>query len=248
MRFTNVNFSIPRETPKGLFILLSFGHVHLPRLGLIIPSSNTTMEPEFHKMLPNSFTVHVARLKLREVTVKGLIEMERGIEEEASKLADANVDVIGFGCTSGSLLKGLGYDKEIEKRIEKASMKPAVATAGALAKALNTLEIRNVAVVTPYIREINELERNFLEANGFNVIDLKGLGLRDNLKIGEVNSQTAYKLVLEVDYKSADGIFISCTNLRTIHVIEKLENKLKKQLFQVTPQLYGLCLKNAKFQ
>jgi len=174
--------------------------------------------------------------------------MERGIEEEASKLADANVDVIGFGCTSGSLLKGLGYDKEIEKRIEKASMKPAVATAGAVVKALKTLEIRKVAVVTPYIREINELERNFLEVNGYNVIDLKGLGLRDNLKIGEVNSQTAYKLVLEVDYKSADGIFISCTNLRTIHVIEKLENKLKKQLFQVTPQLYGLCLKNAKFQ
>lgn len=200
----------------------------MTRLGLIIPSSNTTMEYEFHTMLPDGFTVHTARLKLEKVTVEGLAKMEEKIEEEASKLADADVDVIGFGCTSGSLFKGLGHDKMIEERIERISGKPAVATAGAVVKALKSLGIKRVAVATPYIAEINELEIKFLEANGFIVVDLKGLELSDNLKIGRIDEKTAISLVMSLDYKAADGIFISCTNFPTIKIIEKLENNLGK--------------------
>jgi len=200
----------------------------LIRLGLLIPSSNTTMEPEFYRMLPKEFTVHAARLKLKSVTVKGLAEMERKIEEEASKLADTDVSVIGYGCTSGSLFKGLGHDLEIEQRIEKASGKPAVATAGAVIKALKSLKIKKIAVATPYIDEINRLERQFLALNGFEIIDFKGLGLSSNLEIGRVNRKTLLKLVLSLNYKDADGIFISCTNLPTIDIIEELEAKTEK--------------------
>jgi len=188
------------------------------------------MEPEFYKMLPEGFTVHTARLRLRSVTVKSLAEMEQEIEEEASKLADANVSVIGYGCTSGSLFKGLGHDLEIERRIEKVSGKPAVATAGAVVKALKSLKIRKVAVATPYIDEINRLEKRFLTLNGFKVIDFKGLEISDNLEIGRVNRKTLLDLVLSLNYKEADGIFISCTNLPTINVVQELETTLKKSV------------------
>ena len=196
------------------------------RLGLIVPSSNTTMESEFYEMLPKGFSVHTGRLRLREVTVKGLAEMEEKIEEEAQKLASARVDVIGYGCTSGSLFRGLGHDKIIEEKIEKASGTPAVATAGAVVKALNALNIRKVAVATPYIDEINSLEDKFLSANGFQVVDLKGLRITDNIKIGKLGAQVAYDLVMELRYDEADGIFISCTNFPTIESIKKLERDL----------------------
>lgn len=198
------------------------------RLGLIIPSSNTTMESEFSKLLPEGFTVHTARLKLRNVTVKSLAEMEQEIEKESSKLADADVDIISYGCTSGSLYKGLGYDKEIEKRIEKASGKSAVATAGAVVRTLNHLKITKIAVATPYIDEINKLERDFLFLNGFHVVDLKGLGILDNLKIGRIDRRTLMDLVLDLNHEQAEGIFLSCTNLPTISVIEELEDLLRK--------------------
>jgi maleate isomerase len=198
------------------------------RLGLIIPSSNTTMEFEFYAMLPQGFTTHTARLKLKSVTLESLTQMESKVEEEAAKLADADVGVIGYGCTSGSLFRGLGHDKMIEEKIEKASGKPAVATAGAVINALKALKIKNVAVATPYITEINDLEEKFLAANGFKVVDLKGLQLFDNLKIGSISSRTAYELIAKLKYEEADGLFISCTNFPIIRIIKELENKLGK--------------------
>jgi len=198
------------------------------RLGLMVPSSNTTMEPEFYRMLPKGFSVHTARLRLREVTVKGLAEMEERIEEEAGKLADAGIGVIGYGCTSGSLFRGMGHDKMIEERIERASGIPAVATAGAVISALKALHVRKVATATPYIEEINSLEKKFLSANGFQVVDLKGLGIKDNIEIGKLGGQDAYKLVMELRYDEADGIFISCTNFPTVESVGKLEKELRK--------------------
>lgn len=186
------------------------------------------MEYEFWAMLPQGFTTHTARLKLKSVTLESLAEMESEVEKEAAKLADADVDVIGYGCTSGSLFRGLGHDKILEKRIEKASGRPAVATAGAVVAALKALKIKKVSVATPYTTEINDLEEKFLVANGFKVVDLKGLQLSNNLEIGKISSRTAYRLISKLKHEEADGIFISCTNFPTIKIIKKLENKLKK--------------------
>ena len=192
------------------------------KLGLIIPSSNTTMEPEFYRMLPNDFTVHTARLRLKKVTVKDLAKMEKDIDKEAIKLADAGVDVIGYGCTSGSLFRGLGHDRMIEEKIEKVSGKPAVATSGAV---------------------VNALEKEFLEANGFKVVDLKGLGLSDNMLIGRIDEQTAIKLVTSLKHENADGVFISCTNFPTIRIIQKLEDMLKKPVISSNTATLWLMLR-----
>jgi maleate isomerase len=197
------------------------------RLGLIIPSSNTTMEQEFNKLSPEGFSVHTTRLKLKEITIEGLAEMEKEVEEEAVKLADAGVYVIGYGCTSGSLFRGLGHDKVTEARIERASGIPAVATAGAVVSALRALNIEKVAVATPYIDEINDLEEEFLSSNGFQVIDLKGLGIKDNIEIGRLDSQAAYELVMKLRYADADGVFISCTNFPTMDKTRELEDAIR---------------------
>lgn len=198
------------------------------RLGLIVPSSNTTMEAEYRRVLPDGFTIHTARMRLREVTVEALLEMERGVEEEALKLADARVDVIGYGCTSGSLVKGLGHDTEIVTKIEKTTNTPAVATAGAVVEALKALEIRRVAVATPYIDEINGLERDFLEANGFEVLDIRGLKIVDNTSIGRVAGDKVVRLVKALRHDEASGVFISCTNLPTTSILQRLEEDLRK--------------------
>lgn len=202
----------------------------MARLGLIIPSSNTTMEPEFCMMTPKGFSVHTARLRLVEVTVKQLALMEERIEDAALKLADAEVDVVGYGCTSGSLFRGLGHDKNIVERIEKTTGVPAVATAGAVVDALKALNVRKVCVATPYIDQINKLEEKFLLSSGFQVVDLKGLGIKDNRKIGRLGSEVVYRLVMELDYAKADGAFVSCTNFATVSIIEELERITKKSV------------------
>ena len=202
----------------------------MTRLGLIIPSSNTTMESEFWKMLPEGFSVHTSRLRLREVTVEELGLMEKRVEDAALQLADAEIDVVGYGCTSGSLFKGLGHEKSIEKRIERAAGVPAIATAGAVVSALKTLNMKEVCVATPYADEISNLEEKFLSLSGFRVVDLKGLGMKQNLEIGRLSSEVAYKLVMELEYAKADGVFVSCTNFATADVIEKLERVTQRRV------------------
>jgi len=179
-------------------------------------------------MLPREISVHTARMSLHEVVVEELLSMEKETKDEALKLADADVDVIGFGCTSGSLTRGLGHDKQIVRQIEKATSITAVATAGAVVEALKSLELSRVSVATPYTEEINKLEHRFLEQNGFSVAKITGLGLTDNLKIAELTVETVSNLVRKVDSPKADGVFISCTNMPTIGVVARLERTLRK--------------------
>ncbi len=201
------------------------------RLGLIVPSSNTTMEEEFRKLLPEGISLHVTRVGLRKVNVRELLEMEKHVREAAQLLGDAGVDLIAYGCTTGSLVGGLGYDLRIAKGIEEVSGVEAITTASAVLDALKQLSVKKVAIATPYIDEVNEKEREFLEANGFQVVNIKGLQIEENLEIGRQPPEIAYRLAKDVDRPEAEAVFISCTNFRTIEIIAALENDLGKPVF-----------------
>jgi len=205
------------------------------------------MEHEFNLMRPKEATIHVARMRLKEVTLSKLMAMEKEIEPAALMLADAKVNIIGFGCTSGSLFRGLGHDQEIVTRIEKITDIPAIATAGAVVDALKTLNPSRISVATPYTEEINSLERRFLEENGFVIQRMNGLGIKDNQKIGEQNPRTAYDLVKEVDTAQSDGVFVSCTNLKTIEVIDRLEEELKKPIISSNTATLWAMLRRLKY-
>jgi maleate isomerase len=186
------------------------------------------MEPEFYKMLSKDFTVHTARMRLQKVTVTALTQMEKDMIKAAKELSDANVSVIAYGCTSGSLIRGIDHDRKIVTQIERVTKIPSISTAGAVVSALDALGVKRVAIATPYIKQINERERRFLTDNGFNVVDLRALGLVENLEIGLQEPDVAYDLARRLLHGEADGVFISCTNFRTIDIVERLEQEIGK--------------------
>ena len=193
---------------------------------MIVPSSNTTMESEFYRLAFRWASLHIARIKLQKVTITALREMEELMLDAADRLADAEVDIIGYGCTSGSFFKGKEHGREIEKRITEMTRIPAVTTSTAVIQALDKLCINKVSVATPYIDEINELEKKYLEQNKISVLKIKGLAISNNSEIGNEEPNKAYDLAREVYIPEADGLFISCTNFRTIEVIDHLEKEL----------------------
>lgn len=195
-------------------------------MGLIVPSSNTTMEPEMWRLMPSGVSVHTARVRLERVTVEELLAMEKDAEAAARMLATADVDVVVYGCTTGSLVGGLGYDQKISRLLESASGRPALATATAVVEALRRLGADRVALATPYVDEVNEREVKFLEGNGIEVVDLKALRIERNTDIGRIPPERVYRLARSLDVGSADAVFISCTNLRTIEVVDPLERDL----------------------
>ncbi len=196
------------------------------RLGLIVPSSNTTMEMELHSYLPEGVSIHTSRMPLRSVTEEELVKMGSMAVESAKLLRDAGVELILYGCTSGSFIGGKDYEKEIEAKIEDEVRVPVISTSTAVIEALKILDAHSVLVVTPYTDEINKREKEFLEANEFEVLDIRGLGIADNLMIGKLEPYEAYRLAKASFIEEADAIFISCTNLRTFEIIEGLEEDL----------------------
>lgn len=193
------------------------------RIGLIVPSSNTVNEPEFQAQLPTGVSLHTARLPLDDVTADSLQTMADNTEECADLLAAADVDIIAYGCTTGSLVKGPGYDEEIETRITNHTGIPAVATAAAIKRAFDELGLSQLIIITPYIDDLNQREEAFLNSAGYDVIAIDGIGHTDNLHIGREHPETAYQMAKELAADEADGVFISCTNYRTFEIIESLE-------------------------
>jgi maleate isomerase len=188
------------------------------------------MEAEFGRYVPEGVSVHEARLPLRRVIEEELIKMCERVEEAAKLLADAEVDIIAYGCTTGSLIRGKGFDIELEERIRKATGIPAVATARAVLDALRIKGLKKIAIATPYTEEINEKEKEFLSNNGFEVCAIRGLGLVKNLEIGMQEPHVAYRLGRElmIKHPEADGLFISCTNFRTLEIISILSHEIGK--------------------
>ncbi|HSV49166.1 MAG TPA: hypothetical protein VLH35_02535 [Candidatus Acidoferrales bacterium] len=199
----------------------------MQRLGIILPSSNTTVEYEFSKALADTdVSVHFARVPLKDVTVQNLEGMECALEGAAHLLADASVDVVAFACTSGSLVKGIGYDAQLARRISKAAGCSALTTSGAVIDALKTLGANRICLGTPYLDEVASREVSFLEDNGFEVIREKSLSLKNNLKIGRLTPSNAEVLAKEAFTGKADTVFISCTNFRTFEALSTLELEL----------------------
>ena len=198
------------------------------KIGLLVPSANTVAEPEMNRAVPEGVSCFAARIRNTSTDYDDTLAMLKHIERAADELASAHVDVIAFTCTSGSFVKGGTGEDELKERIERTSHIPSVTTSGAVVLALKNLEAKRLVVATPYPDEINRLEKLYLEENGFEVLTIKGLEIRDAFLIGCEMPDNTYRFVKGMDDSSADAIFISCTNFPTMDIIKRLEKDCKK--------------------
>lgn len=206
----------------------------MSRIGLLVPSSNTTVEPEFYRALPAGVTLHTARLYLTKITPDAILGMVQDLETQAKLLASADVDVIVLGATAPSFLKGLGYDRELIGKIEAASGKPATTTSTALIEAIRCLGAKRVVLGSAYDEKVSAIAQSFIEASGITVLDAQGLGYIDNLKVGRLAADTAYDLARKVDRPDADAIVLACTNWKTMDAIDRIERDTGKPVISTT--------------
>ena len=223
------------------------------RIGLLIPHRCTTMEPEFAKLVPDGVSVHAHRMVLRETSVKGIRRMQREILRSALVINAVNPNVIIMGCTTGSMVGGANYDEKVVRDISRVTGTTAITASAAVIAALKRHQVQRVAVGTPYTDELNGLLRTFLERKGFTVTKIKGLGYSESITsfpladkpvsgIGLLSPMVAYRLACDVDSEEAEAILISCTNLRTIEIIEPLEQNLGKPVVTSNQATFALAM------
>lgn len=237
------------------------------RFGLLVPFTNTNFEPDMALMRPDGVSLHVARMGGYDADAIPDAGQMHGLgaadlDTPLALLMGVKPDVVFYGCTSATLTHGPAFDRALAQRIKDASGAHTVTAAGALVNALRHLGAERIGFASPYVPEINDMAVDFLATMGVQTVArsevTETLG---NDGQGALSPQAVLELGLQADHPQAQVIVLSCTDMRSVEIIDALEARLGKpvvtsnqaMLFQALQLLerpdilpgYGCLLKGA---
>ena len=218
------------------------------RVGLIVPSSNTVMEPDFHRQIGASAIVSTTRIFLEDVTREAETRMLEEYLPQAIKLmGTTGSHVIVFGCTSAGALGKLSHDDAIARLIEERTGAKAVTVLRAVLMQLSLVRPQKIAVFTPYIEDLtSSIARSLAEA-GLPVIKAAGMGIKANLEIGRVTPPEILRFVeAQLSGMDPDCLFLSCTNWRATEAIRHLQKKFGIPVITSNQAAIGIVEQQAK--
>lgn len=206
------------------------------RVGLIVPSSNTTMETEIPAMLrgreavlPERFSFHASRMRMKSVTKEELAAMDADSDRCAAELSDAHVDVMGYACLVAIMSMGKGYHRVSQRRLHDVTVRngapaPVTTSAGALVEGLQALGAKRVSLIAPYMKPLTRLVVDYLENEGIEVIDSLSLEIHDNVAVGARDPKAPAELWKQLNVRGADAIVASaCVQMPSLASIPLIE-------------------------
>ena len=200
-----------------------------PKIGLIALSSDYMIEKDFISVIKDKkIDLFVNRIEtFNPLTAENLIKMSEKITEVTKDiLPDEKIDCIAYGCTSGTI--AAGYNS-IEEKIKKAKPDSSVTTPSTAAvNALKKLNIKKIYLFTPYPKKLNDEVIEFFKKEGFEITSNSYFDIASDIDIGKVDPEYLYEVLSSVNLNGADAMFISCTALPALSIIDRLEKKLGK--------------------
>lgn len=206
------------------------------RIGQIVPSSNVTMETEIpalfrarESILPERFTFHSARMRMKKVTAEELAAMDAQSHECALLLSDARVDVMGYACLVAIMSMGKGYHCVSEtqlhqKTIDNGFPTPIVTSAGALINGLKLMGAQTVSIITPYMRPLTDKVVEYIEHQGIRVKESIALEVADNLEVAAQPTDQLLDIARGMDLSGVDVLVASaCVQMPSLAAIDALE-------------------------
>jgi maleate isomerase/arylmalonate decarboxylase len=204
------------------------------RFGVLVPFTNTNLEPDIALLRPDGVSLHFARLGGYDQDEIPDSEQMHGLgaadlSEPLRLLQGVNPNVIFYGCTSATLTHGPSFDRELAKQIKQDSGAQTVTAAGALVHAMQTLKVKRIGFASPYVPVINDMAVAFLAETGVETVRRSEVsGTLDNYGQGELTPDAVYELGRAADHPEAEAVVLSCTDMRSVEIIARLEAKLGK--------------------
>ena len=200
-----------------------------PRVGLIALGSDFRIEKDFNNVIyGRDIDLYVNRIHCyNPLTNETLAKMADDITDVVSDiLPDQKIDCVAYGCTSGTV--AAGYDL-IKTKVNLAKPEAKVTTPiTAAVKALEALGIKKVSIFTPYTKTINDLVVGYFEKENININSLTYFDIDSDLDIGKVDEDYLFEVLSKIDLSESDALFVSCTALPVLSIIDKLEKRLNK--------------------
>lgn len=199
----------------------------LPRIALMVPSSNTVMETDLNRALVGKCSVHTARMYLVETTRAAEVEMvEKHAPLAAKDLGTTNPDLLVFGCTSAGSLYGAEYDLRICAELGQIAKAPAIGVLRAVSEELDLVGGRKLAVVTPYVDDLTQSVAKAAATTDRHVVAAVGMGIRDNVVLADPTPDNIVAFARSsLVGKSFDMMLVSCTNFRALEAKPLLERE-----------------------
>tara|TARA_Y200000002_G_scaffold203489_1_gene167899 strand:- start:278 stop:1024 length:747 start_codon:yes stop_codon:yes gene_type:complete len=200
-----------------------------PKIGLIALASDYMIEKDFIKVIKDKkIDFFVNRIEtFNPLTSENLIKMSEKVTDVTKDiLPGEKIDCVVYGCTSGTIAAGF---KSIENKVKKAKPEAEVTTPStASVKALKKLNINKIAVFTPYPKKLNDQVLEFFKKENFIITSNSYFNIESDIDIGKVDIDYLYDVLSKMDMNGADALFISCTALPALSIIDKLEKKINK--------------------
>jgi len=209
------------------------------RIGQIVPSSNVTMETEIPAILrgreavipEERFTFHSSRMRMKKVTKEELAAMDADSDRCAAELSDARMDVIGYACLVAIMSMGKGYHCQSETRLHDVTIRegapaPIVTSAGALVHGLRTLRAKRIAMVAPYVQSLCTMVADYIEHEGFAVVDRVALEIPDNVEVGRRDPMALVEIYTRLNLAGVDVLVLSsCVQMPSLAAIPVVEQE-----------------------
>ena len=206
------------------------------RLGVILPSVNTVVEPWFNAACPPGVTVHAARMFLdNNLTRDALVRMDRDEGMRGmTQIMSCRPASVAYCCTASSIVQGLEYDGRLNHELNQAAGVPAFTATSGIIEALHAVGAKRIAVCSPYTKAIDDAEHEFFSAAGFEIIGSAHLGIADSFALADPTAEEIFALAQRAWHAHADATLITCLNLNSQHVIDQLERHTGKPVITST--------------
>jgi len=200
----------------------------MPRhFGVLIPSTNTTVEIEYNRLLPADYQAHVGRLKSSGGTPFAP-SIDAEVDYQAKLLGTAKVEVICLSQTSASLFAD-DYDESVMRRMSEGAGVPAVTSAQAIGQAVRALGASRIALASPYSQEVIERAGRYYEAKfGFSVLGLHSFGATDAYMIGKLGPDNARDAFRRIDRAEIEVLVVPGGNFPTMAFVPEWEREFRK--------------------
>ncbi|MDE0456663.1 MAG: hypothetical protein OXI15_05170 [Chromatiales bacterium] len=219
------------------------------RIGVVVPFSNTNLEPDMAMLCPPGVSVHFARAGGYDLdAIPDEHQMRRysdaPFEEVVDSLLGCRPDIVLYGCTSATLARGPEFDADFRRRIEEHAAKPAVTAASAVIEALRDLEVERFAFSSPYVSSLNDLAVSFIEAFGLRCVGRADAGAPlGNDEVASLTPEDVTALAVEADCAGAEAIVLSCTDMRAAEAVPAIEARRDKPVVTSNQAMMHAALK-----
>lgn len=220
------------------------------KFAVLIPSTNTSVQPEFDAMRPVGVTNHISRIRIPNIALNDDVDFQRLIaliaaaqDEAVDSVMSCEPDRLVLGISAETFWDGLKASRELKQHLEQKTGLPASMGSEACAAAFETLGIRRIAVITPYQPVGDRNVVRFFEESGFEVRRIKGLRCASPVKIAHVSETALRDALIEVDGDDIDGIIQVGTNLAMARLAGSAETWLSRPVVAINTAIYWHALR-----